>query len=292
MTPLAMQIEPTGNDKVLKLTSNNILVRGSHHFRHIDETQEAPLVSKLFQFPFVKQVFVSANFIALERHDFVSWKEVQEEVLQFVEDFLDNGGKIIEEKKVGKNPVEIFAEQTPNPEVLKFVTNARLTERDLEFKGPDGIESSPLAQVLFQMPFVSEIFISDAYIAITKTPEVDWASIQTELRSFLREYLTAGKPVVSQQEKTVTEPARPQADDPVSKQIVSILDEYIRPAVAADGGNIAFESYDPKTKQVNVILQGACSGCPSSTITLKNGIEHILQQMIPGKIDEVVAINY
>jgi Fe-S cluster biogenesis protein NfuA len=167
----------------------------------------------------------------------------------------------------------------------------------VEFKNIDEAnQSSPLAQAIFNFPFVKEVFISDNYISITKYDMVEWNEVYGEVRTFIREYLTEGKTIIKELPKQ-KEVSDKRVEEPVvelegiSAQIVDILDEYIKPAVASDGGNIAFKSYDKEHKIVNVILQGACSGCPSSTATLKNGIENLLKEMLPNQINEVVAIN-
>ena len=145
-------------------------------------------------------------------------------------------------------------------------------------------------------PFVKEVFISENYVSITKFDIAEWSDITFDIRNFIKQFIADGKKIVNDnvsiEKKDITKGVISEELDDVSKKIVSILDEYIKPAVAADGGNILFQSYEENTKTVNVILQGACSGCPSSTITLKNGIENMLKQMIPGKIEEVVAVNY
>jgi Fe-S cluster biogenesis protein NfuA len=131
-------------------------------------------------------------------------------------------------------------------------------------------------------------------VSITKNDTVEWPEITVEIRSFIRQYIADGKTIAleSTVQQKVSEVYTPDIElDDVSKQIIDILEEYIKPAVAADGGNIMFQSYVQSSKTVNVILQGACSGCPSSTITLKNGIENMLKQLIPGKINEVIAVN-
>jgi len=173
-----------------------------------------------------------------------------------------------------------------------------LVENDYEFKNIESTNYSLLAKELFNFPYVKEVFFSENYVSITKTETPEWGEITTELRSFIREFIADGKKIVeanaiSTQVAAVenTQTSTDDLDD-VSKRIISILDEYIRPAVAADGGNIMFDSYNQESKIVNVILQGACSGCPSSTVTLKNGIENMLKQLIPGQIEEVVAVNY
>jgi Fe-S cluster biogenesis protein NfuA len=275
------------------------LTSGSHKYSNIDEAKKAPLAQQLFHLPFVKQVFISANFIAIERFSIVEWTDVQEEVKEQIENYLNNGGILISEETSSKKiPVEIYAEVTPNPSVIKFVANKMLVKNDMEFKNIDEAINSPLATELFNFPFVKEVFISGNYVSITKFDSVEWGVITNEIRSYIKQFIANGNTVahtspvqkIPSQLKNTKE-ATANLDD-VSKQIIGILDEYIRPAVAADGGNIMFDSYDKKTQTVQVILQGACSGCPSSTITLKNGIENMLKQLIPGKIDQVVAINH
>ena len=182
---------------------------------------------------------------------------------------------------------------------MKFGTNKSLTSVDVEYKNiEEASKSSPLAQALFGFPFVKEVFISENYISVNKFDVVEWNDVYSEVRNFISSYLQDDKKIIKElpKTKTVTEEAHKKdlvVDDleGTSAKIIAILDEYIRPAVASDGGNIAFKSYDEESKVVNVVLQGACSGCPSSTITLKNGIETMLKDMLPNLINEVVAIN-
>ena len=297
MEKIIFKIDTTKSDTIVKFTANDMLTKGSYEFNTIDEAKNSPLAQELFHLPFVKRIFISANFIAIERFSIVEWSDVQEEVKEQIENYLNNDGKLfIEEISQRKIPVEVYAELTPNPAVLKFVANKKLVDSDLEFKNIDDAIDSPLATDLFNFPYVKEVFISENYVSITKFDRVEWSEITVEIRSFIKQFIADGKVIgsaktsqkpISEQENTTSEPL-----DDISKQIVDILDEYVKPAVAADGGNILFQSYDEKSKIVNVILQGACSGCPSSTITLKNGIENMLKQMIPNKIDQVVALNY
>jgi Fe-S cluster biogenesis protein NfuA len=205
--------------------------------------------------------------------------------------------KIFEERK--KEPIEVFAEATPNPSTMKFGTNKSLTNTDVEYINiEEASKSSPLAKALFGFSFVKEVFISENYISITKFDIVEWNDIYSEIRSFISSYLQENKIIIKELPKSnsTTNNPKEKEDDIInfegtSAKIVAILDEYIRPAVASDGGNIAFKSYNEETKIVKVVLQGACSGCPSSTITLKNGIETMLQEMLPNEISQVVAIN-
>jgi len=298
METISLKIESTTNNTILKFTTDRILISGSYQFNNIDEAKDSPLAQQLFYLPFIKRVFISANFIAIERFSIVEWADVQHEIKEQIEKFLNTGGILISEKNnQQKIPLELYAEVTPNPSVMKFVANKKLVVKDLEFKNVKEAKGTPLAIALFNFPFVKEVFISENYVSVTKIESVEWSDIMIELRSFIKQFIADGnvitKITIKQENKQPLKstPITSELDE-VSKQIISILDEHIKPAVAADGGNILFQSYDKDTQTVNVILQGACSGCPSSTITLKNGIENMLKQLIPGKIGEVVAVNY
>ncbi|MCI2229182.1 NifU family protein [Polaribacter sp. MSW13] len=293
-------IQETTNNTIIKFNSNQILINGgSYEFTNIDEAKNSPLAQQLFYLPFVKKVFITANFIAIQRFDIVEWIDVQYEVAEQIEAYLNDGNTVVEEENSStkKEAIEVYAEVTPNPSVMKFGTNKALTQTDVELKNIDeASKSSPLAQAIFNFPFVKEVFISDNYISITKYDMVEWNDVYGEVRTFIREYLAAGKTIIKElptqtvsETKKVVEPEIKL--EGISAQIVDILDEYIKPAVASDGGNIAFKAYDEKHKVVSVVLQGACSGCPSSTATLKNGIENLLKEMLPNQINEVVAIN-
>lgn len=290
-----LKIEITNIPTIIKLTSSDILASGSHQYNNIDEAKNSPLAQQLFHLPFIKRVYISANFIALERFPIVEWSDVQDDVKEQIENYLNAGGIVVSEEAAPKKiPVEVYAESTPNPSVLKFVANLKLVDNDLEFKNSEEGKNAPLAVELFKFPYVKEIFISENYVSITKKDTVEWNEITVEIRSFIRQFIADGKTIAlaTAVPQKVSEVYMPDIElDDVSKQIIDILEEYIKPAVAADGGNIMFQSYSPDSKTVNVILQGACSGCPSSTITLKNGIENMLKQLIPGKINEVVAVN-
>ena len=290
-------LKKTTNDTILKFTANTILISGSYQFNNIDEAKNSPLAQQLFHLPFIKRVLISANFIALERFSIIEWEDVQEEVKEQIENYLNSPGGVLvleETETTKKVPVEIYSEVTPNPSVLKFVANKKLVAFDLEYKNIEEAKNSPLATELYNFSFVKEIFISENYVSITKFDVVEWSEITNEIRGFIKQFIADGKTIVdkSVQPKNKEQQGIQLEDlDDISKQIIAILDEYIKPAVAADGGNILFQSYEQETKVVNVILQGACSGCPSSTITLKNGIENMLKQLIPGQIEHVVALN-
>lgn len=296
MENIKIQIQETNNNSIIKFVSNTILINGgSFEFNNIDEAKLSPLAQQLFYLPFVKKVFVTANFIAVQRFDIVEWQDVQEEVREQIEAYLNSGNKVIKEQEEKKSAIEVYAEVTPNPAVMKFGTNKALTQTDVELKNiEEASKSSPLAQALFSFPFVKEVFISENYISISKYDIVEWNEIYQDIRTFIRQYLQEGKTIISnlpEEKKKEEIKVNTENLDETSTKIIEILDEYIKPAVASDGGNIAFRSYNSDTKRVSVILQGACSGCPSSTITLKNGIETMLKEMLPNQINEVIAIN-
>ncbi|RCS28034.1 NifU family protein [Polaribacter sp. WD7] len=301
MQDVKITIQETTNNTIIKFNSSKILINGgSYEYANIDEAKNSPLAQQLFYLPFIKKVFITANFIAVQRYDIVEWGDVQDEIKEQLQSYLNDNGIVVHEDTVAtkKEPIEVYAEATPNPSVMKFGTNKPLTQTDVEYKNIDEAHaSSPLAVAIFNFPFVKEVFISDNYISITKYDMVEWKEVFAEVRSFIREYLVEGKIIIEElpeasEKVSDTKETQPEIKlEGISAQIVDILDEYIKPAVAGDGGNIAFRSYDEKNKIVSVILQGACSGCPSSTATLKNGIENLLKEMLPNQINEVVALN-
>lgn len=206
-----------------------------------------------------------------------------------------------------KMPVVVYAESTPNPAAMKFVANKVLLENavPLEFLSPAEAKSSPLAMELFKFPFVKSVFIAGNYVTLFKDEKLDWDDLTLELREFFREYLASGKGIVS------GAPVHPLPDSPVpaetemgrneervnavdhsvpqneiEQKIIATLEQYVRPAVEQDGGMIVFKSY--KDGVVSLLMRGACSGCPSSTVTLKSGIQAILKKFIP-EVTEVIS---
>ncbi|WP_299603463.1 NifU family protein [uncultured Aquimarina sp.] len=294
-----IKIEATSNPSILKFEANFFLTKHtSYEFENIDHAKNFPLAQQLFYLPFVKRVFIAQNFIAIDKFEIVEWNDVQDEVAEQIENYLNSGQPVINETTAPKKTaITVYAESTPNPSVLKFVANKKLVTAGHEFKSIDDTKEAPIAEKLFNFPFVKEIYIDENYISIHKYDIADWQDITLELREFLREYLEQGKEVLSANATVSKSQVEKQADtdfeklDDTSKDIVNIIEEYIKPAVASDGGNIMFDSYDPESKGVKVILQGACSGCPSSTFTLKNGIENMLKEMLKDKVAYVEAIN-
>lgn len=284
-----VSIEKTQNKFINKFEINNFITNHeSYEFNNIDEAKNSKLAQELFYLPFVKKVYITSSFISIERFNIVQWGDVEEEVKNLIEVFLNSGKKVISEiKKEKSNPISIYTESTPNPSVLKFVSNKLIVDNDLEFNNIDEAHEMDFAKKLFEYPYIKSIFISKNFVSITKYDLKNWDEVTTEMRSFIKDYLENNKITYSSLKK---ENLTNRLDE-ISKKIVSILDEYIKPAVSSDGGNILFDSYDSEKKLVKVILQGACSGCPSSTITLKNGIENMLKEMLGDKVDTVQAIN-
>ena len=298
MQSFNIKIENTKTSSIIKFVSKSMLTDGSFEYNTIEDANNSDLVQQLFHLPFVKKVFVTANFMAIERYNIVEWDDVQDELKRVIENYLNKNGTIFNSlKQTKKMPVQIYAESTPNPNVMKFVTNKLLSPQNIEVLSAEQTGGVPLAKSLFNFPFVKEVFISENYVSISKIETLDWFEITNELRSFLKKYIEEGKPIIddhyeaTNHNKNTIESIQVENLDNTSQEIVAILDEYIKPAVTSDGGNIMFQSYNPESKIVNVILQGACSGCPSSTITLKNGIEATLKQLLPDKIEEVIAMN-
>lgn len=293
-------IKETQNPTILKFEFEDFITQNeSYEFKNIDDAKASPLAQKLFHLPFVKTVYISGNFVAVEKYSIVEWDDVKEAVAEQIEAFVNDGGIIIavQENKTKKQPITVYGETTPNPSALKFVVSRMLTKNAIEFKNIDQTGPSPLARELFNFSYVKEIFIDENYISVTKYEVISWEEITLELRSFIKQYIENGGTVLDEsliqtiQKDEKTKDASFDSLDETSQKIINILEEYVKPAVAADGGNIAFDSFEESTKTVKVILQGACSGCPSSTFTLKSGIENMLKSMLNDEKINVEAIN-
>ncbi len=300
MSTFTVSIQETSNSAIIKFELNQFITQHqSFEFNNIDEAKSSPIAQQLFYLPFVKKVYISSNFIAVERYDIVDWKDVQDEVATQIVNYLNNDGIVITETatETKKVAVTVYAESTPNPSVIKFVANKKIVTSLFEFTSIDEAKTSPMATELFHFPFVKSVFFDQNYVSITKYDIAEWDDITIDLRTFIKNYIESGKEIVSLEASKTQQTSTKQLDDryekldDTSKEIVNILEEYVKPAVASDGGNIQFISYDANTKNVSVLLQGACSGCPSSTYTLKSGIENMLKEMMKGKVETVEAIN-
>lgn len=192
--------------------------------------------------------------------------------------------------KTGNPVISIYTEMTPNPETMKFVANKLLYPgKIIDFPDVETAKPSPLAIELFGFPFIKSVFIASNFVTLTKTVDTDWDDVIPAIRQFLKEYLEEGKPVINEDEIVVIKKEGniiDADDDDVVKRIKELLENYVKPAVEMDGGAIQFKSYNEGI--VNLMLQGSCSGCPSSMITLKAGIEGMMKRMIP-EVKEVVA---
>jgi Fe-S cluster biogenesis protein NfuA len=193
--------------------------------------------------------------------------------------------------KTGNPIISIYTEMTPNPETMKFVANKLLYPgKSADFPDAESAKPSPLATELFGFPFIKAIFIASNFVTLTKTSETEWDDVTPSVRQFLKEYLEEGKIIINEEEMAAVKKDSSNTvdadDSDVVKRIKELLDNYVRPAVEMDGGAIQFRSYESGT--VNLMLQGSCSGCPSSMITLKAGIEGMMKRMIP-EVKEVVA---
>ena len=261
-------------------------------FNTVEEANDLPLAKEMFYLPFIKSVSISKNQMLLERFDIVSWEDVLYEVEKIIEKKLQSifSNKLqMNEKR--QNIITLYAESTPNPNVIKFVCNKLLTKKIHEVKRNNLSNESKFISSIFSFDFVEQVFLNNNYISVTLSENYNWDSHVNSFREFLKDKLEKEFDFSVVEKKEVDKNDSNQSLDKVSLQIIRIIDEYIKPSVAMDGGNILFKQYHPKEKLVEVVLQGACSGCPSSTITLKNGIENMLKEMVPGKVESVSAIN-
>jgi hypothetical protein len=237
-----VNIKETQNPTILKFEFPDFITQNeSFEFKNIDEAKASPLAQQLFYLPFVKTVYISGNFIAIEKFSIVAWDDVKDAVAEQIENFVANGGIIIteQENKTKKQPITVYGETTPNPAALKFVVSRMLTKNAVEFKNIDQTASSPLAKELFKFPYVKEIFIDENYISVTKYEINDWQEITLEIRSFIKQFIENGGTVLdenfiasaSEHEDSKTK----EFDnlDVTSQQIINILEEYVKPAVQA-----------------------------------------------------------
>lgn len=295
---MKVTIKETQSPNILKFELEEYLDSNIHfEFSNIDEAVLSPLSQQLFYLPFVKKVYISGNFIAIEKYNIIEWNDVKQEVADQIEEFINNGGEIItksEETSQKRSPITIYSESTPNPAVMKFVSNKLFTKTSVECKNIEETQSAPIAKALFSFPFVKEVYIDENYISISKYDIVEWGEVVNETRNFIKKFIDDGGVIIDETKVSITKKVDIQASpeyldlDETSQKIIGIIDEYIKPAVASDGGNIIFDSFNPDTKVVKVIMQGACNGCPSSTFTLKNGIESMLRNML---LDDAIQVE-
>ena len=289
-----IKFKETSREEELEFYSNNFLSEKRIEFTKIEETQNFPLIQQIFYLPIVKKVVLNKRSVYVEKLKILDWKDVQNELCKQLQDFLNEGGLVnnIESNKI--SPTTVYAESTPNPNVMKFVVNKKIVKGVYEFKNVDETTNAPIAKSLFGFSFIKEVFLDFNFISVTQNSDSNWEENVMDVREFIRSYIQDGNTLINEdlfeQTQDNIELDLNNMDD-VSKEIIDIIEKHVKPAVASDGGNIVFQSYDQETINVNVILQGACSGCPSSTVTLKSGIENMLKEMLPGMISEVNAVN-
>ena len=177
--------------------------------------------------------------------------------------------------------ITVYSEKTPNPESMKFVANKMILPNDsIDFRSKENVANSPMAEEIFKYDFVQGVFIMNNFVSVTKKPDYEWFDIIPQLKKFVQEYLESEKPVITKK----VELSEEEESEAVMK-IKQLLEDHVKPAVEMDGGAIDFKSFEDGV--VTVMMKGACSGCPSSTLTLKAGIENLLKRMVP----EVEAVE-
>jgi len=289
-----IKYKETSREEELEFYSNKFLSQKRLEFIKIEDAKNFPLIQQIFYLPFVKKVVLNKRSVYIEKLNILEWNDVKNELCKQIQDFLNEGGLVSQVESNKVSPTTVYAESTPNPNVMKFVVNKKIVKGVYEFKNVEETSNAPIVKSLFTFPFVKEVFLDFNFISITQNSTSNWDENVMEVREFIRSYIEDNNILIYEDlintNSSIVELDTENIDD-ISKEIIEIIEKHVKPAVASDGGNIVFQSYDQETKNVNVILQGACSGCPSSTITLKSGIENMLKEMLPGMISEVNAIN-
>lgn len=292
---MRVYIDKTPNPNIFKFVCDRPITDGAHEFTIHSQPVNSPVAKDLLQFPFITKVYITANFVAVEKNDTIEWEMAVNVIKEIVNKHLDAGTLLIEEVKPKEESAEsLYIEMTPNPDVMKFTANRTLYNGIAEARNKDEAQEIPLALALFEFDFVKEVFITDHYVSITKSSESDWNDIAVKIRDFIIDYLNSGKEIISSNYNNNANTAVGNENrefSEIENQIKEILAEYVIPAVAGDGGNIELIGFEENTKTARMLLQGACSGCPSSTLTLKQGIETLLKDMLPGQVEYVEAIN-
>jgi len=289
-----IKYKETSREEELEFYSNKFLSEKRLEFIKIEDAKNFPLIQQIFYLPFVKKVVLNKRSVYIEKLNILEWNDVKNELCKQIQDFLNEGGLVSQVESNKISPTTVYAESTPNPNVMKFVVNKKIVKGVYEFKNIDETSNAPIVKSLFTFPFVKEVFLDFNFISITQNSTSNWDENVMDVREFIRSYIEDNNILINEDlintNSSIVELDTENIDD-ISKEIIEIIEKHVKPAVASDGGNIVFQSYDQETKNVNVILQGACSGCPSSTVTLKSGIENMLKEMLPGMISEVNAIN-
>ena len=286
-----MEIQNTENPNVIKFVTDRTLISGSLELDRNSNISNVPLAQELFQYPFVKSIFIMANFIAVAKENIVEWDLVADNLRNMILESLDDFPEIIYTEEAA--PI-FYSEKTPNPSVVKFVSEHQLIDGFLELKSLQEAEKVPLAKKLFEeFSFVKEVFINDNFISITKTDDVSWEEIIQKIQDFLSDFIKNGESVskIEGIQQNASKSVANKQFTETEEKINAILQEYVTPAIENDGGRISLIEFDEETKTAKMLLQGACSGCPSSVVTLKNGIESILKNFLPNVVENVEAVN-
>lgn len=286
-------IEPTANSNVMKFVADYTLIPGSLELDRTSDISEIPMAQELFNYPFVSKIFISANFVAVAKEDHVEWEHIAENLKNVIEDELLANPRIYRKKQAQIYP--LFAEMTPNPNVMKFVSSRGILNGFVEVKNREEAIEIPLAEAIYnEFVFVTEVFISDNFVAISKDDSVQWHEVMVPVKDFIANYLQDGGKVSNIEPQKHENPVEKIINRDYTEneqKIQDILTEYVSPAVENDGGKISLLEYDTETKTAKMLLQGACSGCPSSTATLKGGIERVLVNFLPDLVEHVEAVN-
>lgn len=284
-------IQKTDNQNIIKFITPQTLIEGSLDLDRNSEIEHIPLAKELFNFPFINKIFITANFIAVGKENVVEWELIAPNLSNIIAESLENFPEIV----LPKNDTILQLEQTPNPEVIKFVADRPLITGFLELKSKEDAKQVPLAKKLFEeLDCIKEIFINDYYLSITKTENADWEQCLEPIQQCLSDFFHSGEKISHIEgihQETQAQSINNRKFTETEEKINAILAEYVAPAVENDGGKISLISFDEHTKTAKMLLQGACSGCPSSTITLKMGIENLLKNLLPDVVENVEAVN-
>ena len=286
-----LSIQTTDNPRVIKFVADKVFLEGSLELDKNSDVSHIPLAKELFNFPFITRLFITANFIAIAKDDSVEWDSIAMQLRDIILENINKNPQLILKKDY--KPI-FFAENTPNPEVMKFISEKPIIKGFLELKSSQEAQEIPLAKGLFEFDFVKEIFINDNYIAITKHKNANWDNILDRIQNYLQDFFLnkqKSETINGIFEKYQAQSFNNRGFTEIEEKINAILQEYVAPAVENDGGKISLIEFDEETKTAKMLLQGACSGCPSSTITLKNGIENLLKNFLPDIVENVEAIN-
>lgn len=191
-------IIPTNNPNIMKFETNHFVSpHKNYEFKNIDEAKESPLAQQLFHLPFIKTVYVASNFIGIEKYDIVGWEDIKDSLAQQLVEYLNAGQAVVaQDPNEVPQAITVYAENTPNPAVMKYVANKLIVPALFEFKNIDEAKDAPLAKKLFMLPFVKEVFMDQNYVSITKYDVAEWEEISSELRELIRTFMMSGAEAV------------------------------------------------------------------------------------------------